>query len=113
MMSLPFDTQKMVDRLEQAGVSGEQARAHVEVLVDAITGQEAEMDERYSNKQDGSRDLNEIRAVLTRLEARVETVDAKIDKVAAEVRAELIRWVVSAGLLQTALISALLIKLVH
>ena len=113
MMSLPFDTQKIVDRLEQAGVTGEQARAHVEVLVDAITDQKVDMDERYSNKKDGSVELNEIRAALTRLEARVETVDAKIDKVAAEVRAELIRWIVSAGLLQTTLISALLIKLAH
>jgi hypothetical protein len=41
------------------------------------------------------------------------SLDLKIDKAVADVRAELIRWVVSVNLLQTALISALLIKLVH
>jgi phage shock protein A len=109
MMSRPFDTQKMVDRLEQAGFTGEQARAHVEVLAEAM----AERDERYANKQDVQQQFNDIRTTLVRLEAKVDTLDLKIDKAVAEVRAQLIHWMVSVGLLQTTLISALLIKLVH
>ena len=113
MMSLPFDTQKMVDRLEHAGVTGEQARAHVEVLAEAM----ADRDERYANKQEVQQELNDIRATLVRLEAKLgiglASLDSKIDKAVADLRSEMIRWVVSVGLLQTALISALLIKLAH
>ena len=98
MMSLPFDTQKMVDRLEHVGVTGEQARAHVEVLVEAMAARDTDFNDRYANR----RELEDIRAAVVHVEAKL-----------TDVRAELIRWVVSVGLLQTALVSALLIKLVH
>lgn len=63
MTSIPFDTLKMMERLESAGFTNAQARVQIEVL--------------------------------------------------AEVKSELIRWVVSVGVLQTALIAALLLKLTH
>ena len=52
-----------------------------------------------------------IEIVISELEARhLNDMATKIDL--AEVKADLIRWVVAAGFLQTALIAALLLKLI-
>jgi len=57
--------------------------------------------------------------VAAELNAKIDCLDAKIDRVAAELRgqisdmkAELIRWAVGVGILQMALISALLLRLI-
>ena len=57
-------------------------------------------------KQDVSQELVAIKASL-------DMINAKIDKSSAEVKGELIRWVVSVGLLQMALIAGLVLRLVH
>lgn len=62
--------------------------------------------ESSSSKRDVTHELVMIRASL-------ETLNAKIDRSAAELKAELIRWVVSVGLLQMALIAGLVLKLAH
>lgn len=89
MSALTFDTHRFVKKLEEKGFSVTQAEGINDALQDAL--QVAEV----ATKQD-----------LSNTEMRLEV---KI----AETKAELIRWVVGAGFLQTALIAALMLKLMH
>ena len=43
----------------------------------------------------------------------IEKLDAKIDKSVLDLKSELIRWMVSVGILQMALIAGLVLKLAH
>jgi hypothetical protein len=100
MTDMLFDTQKMVERLESVGVPPAQARMHTVLLAEAISALEATIIERCASKQD-----------LEKLESRIEVRMAGFDARLAELKSELIRWVVTVGVLQTALIAALLLKL--
>jgi chromosome segregation ATPase len=51
----------------------------------------------------------EIKEVELRLQREIRTVEVKI----AETRADLIRWVVAVGLLQTTVLTAVLLKIAH
>jgi uncharacterized sporulation protein YeaH/YhbH (DUF444 family) len=97
MADMLFDTQKLVERLEEAGVPPSQARAHIAVLAEVIGSLERTIIERCASKQD----LEELRC-----EIKQEIEAAKSD---------LMRWmlsvVVAAGLLQTTLVAALILKL--
>ncbi len=52
------------------------------------------------------------RSDLRELELKMENHFKELDVKIAETKSELIRWVVGAGFLQTALIAALLLKLI-
>lgn len=106
MAVVRFDTLRMVERLEFAGVPAAQAKALAAVLADAMGEEESRLTANFSNKQDVSEELVVIKAAL-------EKPDAKIDKTAAEVKSELVRWVGSVGILQMALIAGLVMKLAH
>ncbi|RIZ69378.1 MAG: DUF1640 domain-containing protein [Methylococcales bacterium] len=91
MSTSSFDTHEFFNELKGAGFSEQQA--------EVIT----------------KRDLKELEVILKRdlkeielrLESRIKDTELKI----VESKADLIRWVVGVGVLQTALITALLIKL--
>lgn len=94
MTTLTFDTYAFVRKLKESGITEEQARAQVEALSLALEQFQSEMHlSESATKQD-------IRESELKLELKI-----------AETKAELIRWIVGAGFLQTALIAALLIKL--
>lgn len=124
MPAPPFDTQKVVDQLERSGVPSEQAKAHATVLLEAILAQEHALNQHYFNKQDATREFAALHARLDKMEVSIEKLDtkidiayekldAKIDKSIAALKGQLIGWVISIGMLQTALISALALKIVH
>ncbi|MBV8047300.1 MAG: hypothetical protein JO171_09115 [Paludibacterium sp.] len=106
MTSIPFDTLKVVARLEQAGMPAEQARVQAAVLAEVIAAEALRSVERHAGKADVGLELVGLRAEL-------KTIDAKVDKAAAEVKSELVRWVVSVGVLQMALITGLVLKLAN
>ncbi|MFC4161995.1 coiled-coil domain-containing protein [Chitinimonas lacunae] len=106
MAALAFDTLKIVQRLEEAGVPAAQARAQVAALVEVINAENEHIAETYSSKTD-------IAQRLTNIEADLVKIDAKLEKTAAETKAELVKWVVSVGVLQMALITALVLKLAN
>lgn len=110
MAAIAFDTLKMVERFESAGFSIDQAKMTATVLAEVIGAEDASISDRFSSKQDVSQELLAIKASIERLDT---TLNAKIDKSAAEMKGELIRWVVSVGLLQMALIAGLVLKLAH
>ena len=85
MTTLVFDTHAFVKKLKEVGFSEPQAEAQADALVKAFTQFKEEM--------------------------RLEELATKRDL--AELKAELIRWTIGAGIFQTALIAALLLKLVH
>ena len=110
MTTIVFDTLKMVDRLVKAGVPTEQAKVQTELLAEVISAEDSSIVDRFASKQ-------EVTQELLLIKAAIEKLDSKIDKSAAEVKGELIRWVVtvvvSVGILQMALITGLVLKLVH
>jgi ribosome-associated translation inhibitor RaiA len=182
MAEMRFDTEKMVERLEDAGVPHGQARAHVSLLMNSINTTEESIIERCTSQQEVADHLTLIKAEfekhclrfddkfedlrhyvdaklekqrmhfdaelerlrqhvdseLEKLRQHVDTeleklrlhVDAELEKqrmhFAAEIgklrlefhaqlsntRGDLIKWVVSVGILQMALIAALVLKLV-
>jgi len=89
MSTITFDTLKFVERLKSSGISESQAVAITEAF------REAHGEAEVATKTD-------IRELELKFEARM-----------AENKAELVRWIVGAGFLQTALIAALLLKLIR
>ena len=116
MSSITFDTLKFVERLEKAGIPREQAAAQVTVFAEMLTVEDERVNERYSTKQDALQHESGVETKLVQLDAKIDAkfnqLDMKIDKSAAEVKAELIKWVVSVGVLQITIITALLLKLI-
>jgi len=110
MTTIPFDTLKMMERLESAGFTNAQAKVQAEVLAEVIGKENATATARYSSKQDVAQELSAIKASIDTLGT---TLNSKIVQSAAEVKSELIRWVVSVGVLQMALIAGLVLKLAH
>jgi hypothetical protein len=100
MADVLFDTQKMVKRLEDVGVAPAQARVHTAILSEVANALEATIMERCATKED-----------IARLEARIDKLAASVDVKMADLKSELIKWVVSVGILQMALIAGLVLKL--
>jgi hypothetical protein len=114
MTDMLFDTQKMVERLEGAGVPPTQARVHTALLTEVMTAMEAAIIERCASKQDLERMEARIEVRMAGFDARLAGFDARLagfDARLAELKSELIRMMVTVGILQTALIAALLLKL--
>lgn len=109
-MSSPFDTLKMAERLESIGVPREQASLQAALLAELMCAEEAKNAARFARKPEVSLEFVSVKAALEKTEARL---DAKIETTAADLKSELIRWVVSVGILQMALIVGLVLKLSH
>ena len=88
MATITFDPLKFVTRLKDSGLSESQALAITEAF------REAHGEAEVATKAD-------IRELELKFEARM-----------SENKAELVRWIIGAGFLQTALITALLLKLI-
>ncbi|HEY1231137.1 MAG TPA: hypothetical protein VGF26_27865 [Ramlibacter sp.] len=101
MTEMLLDTQKVVDRLVDAGVPPVQARAHAAVLAEVMGSVNEHFIGNFATKEDLDRAVKELKADL-----RVEM---------EKLRGDLMRWtltvVVAAGFIQTALIVGLILKL--
>lgn len=99
MSTITFDTHEFIKALKNAGFSEEQAEVITSLQKTAVAStleqarHDFELDNLVTNQS---------------LDLRIKEVELKI----AETKADLIRWVVSVGLLQTALVSALLLKII-
>lgn len=82
--AVAFDTLKFVERLEAGGFTHTQAKAAAEAFADAV-------DQELATK----RDLEEVE---TRLESRIDRtesrLEAKIETSAANLKVEILRWLV-------------------
>ncbi len=102
MSTITFDTHEFIKELKNAGFSEEQAEIITKLQKAAmnLTLEQAKHDYDLDN-------------LVTNhsLDSRLRESELKSEVRLAETKSELIRWIVSVGLLQTALITALLIKL--
>jgi len=87
MGTITFDTLAYAKKLRTAGFTEQQAEVAAEAQKETIEVVIAELETRHLNEMATKLDL-------------------------AETKAELVRWVVGAGFLQTVLIAALLMKLI-
>ena len=94
MATLAFDTYAFIRKLKESGITEEQARAQVEALTLALEQFQSEL---HLSESATRQDVRESELML----------ELKI----AETKAELVRWIIGAGFLQTALITGLLLKL--
>jgi hypothetical protein len=112
MATLTFDTYAFIRKLKESGIPEEQARAQVEALSTAFEQFHSEL---HLTDVATSRDIRElelkIEALRVELKRDTELLKAEVRRDIAENKAELIRWVVGAGFLQTALITGLLLKI--
>lgn len=117
MMAIPFDTLKMMERLEKAGVPAEQAKVQTELLAEVISAEDASISDRFSAKQEVTSELVKMNFELTAFRQEIKTdvnkLRQEMEVQNANTKAEITRWVVSVGVLQIALIAGLVIKLVH
>ena len=95
MTPATFDTLKFVQLLKKANIPEDQAEAIKEAFQEAHT--EAELATK-----------NDVALVQKDIEIVRMTLETKL----AETKADLIRWVVGAGFLQTVLIASLILKLI-
>ena len=99
MSALTFDTLKFAKTLTVAGVPTAHAEAKAEALANAFA--ESEEAANLATKQDIDGLKKDLIIVRAELEVKI-----------AETKADLVRWVIGVGMLQTALIAALMMKLI-
>lgn len=116
MATLTFDTHEFVTELKRTGLSESQAE-----VITRLHQQATSATIEYVRQEHGLENLvtnKDLDARIKETELKIELVrsDLKRDieivkKDIAETKAELVRWVVAVGVLQTVLITALVLKL--
>jgi hypothetical protein len=107
-MTLTFDTLQFVQRLKKAGVKEMEAEEIAEGFRDFQANIDATVRHDLATFET---DLATKRDIMT-LEVKIVETKRDLEVKIAETKAELIKWVVSVGVLQTAIIGALVLKLV-
>lgn len=79
-------------------------KARARIIAEAF----GQLEEHYPNLKDVATQA-QIRETELRLQNEIKQVEVKM----AETRADLIRWVVGVGLLQTTLLTGVLLKIAH
>lgn len=102
MSTITFDTHEFIKELKNAGFSEEQAEIITKLQKAAVSSTLEQARHDY--------DLDNL-VTNHSLDSRLRESELKSEVRLAETKSELIRWIISVGLLQTALITALLIKL--
>lgn len=100
MTTLTFDTLAYVKTLRDAGVEEKQAEAQATALAAVL--------------KSGTTDLatqRDIEALRADLKKDIELLRAETNQRLAETKADLIRWVVGVGILQTTLLVGILARL--
>lgn len=92
-MNITFDNHKYALRLTEAGMSPALADIHVEMTADIM------------------RELQALDSRLQRTDDKLAIFKAELEAKIADTRTDIVKWVVSVGILQSSLIAALLIRL--
>lgn len=115
MSVLVFDTHDFVRRLHDAGFSETQAEVLTRLQQESVN---AALEQVHSSEVATKQDLRETELALKHdlretelaLKHDLREMELKLELKIADTKSELIRWIVGAGFLQTALITALLLK---
>ena len=105
MSTSSFDTHAFFNELKGAGFSEQQAEVITKLQKTTITTTLEQA--RHDYQLDDLTTKRDLKELELKLESRIKDTELKI----VESKADLILWVVGVGVLQTALITALLIKL--
>lgn len=116
MNAIAFDTHEFVKELKGAGFSEQQAEVITKLQKTSIAATLEQAKHDYQlDELVIRRDLKELELALKKeieaLRSETKLQIAETNVKIAESKAELVRWVVGVGLLQTALIAGLMIKL--
>jgi hypothetical protein len=111
MNTITFDTLDFANRLKSVGFTDEQAQVITELQRTATdnTLEQARHDYHLDDLST-KRDLKEME---TALDHKIELLRADTGRMIAESKAELTRWIIGAGFLQTTLIIGVLLKIAH
>jgi hypothetical protein len=109
MTDLAIDTHEFFKRLKNVGFSEEQAEVITDLQKTTIlkTLEQAKHDYELDNIAT-RRDLKELETSNKR---DIKELELKLEAKIAETKAELIRWVVAVGVLQTTIVTGLILKL--
>jgi hypothetical protein len=105
---LTFDTLQFARRLKKAGIKEMEAEAITEAVRDALASTVVAIKRELAAFE---ANLATKRDILTP-EVKIAETKCDLKVKIAETKADLIRWIVSMGVLQTAIISTLILKLV-
>ena len=103
MTAIVLDTLEYATKLKTGGFSEQQAETQARALAEVLEKQIATKAEVAEHENNLRRDIAEIKRDLRETELRLE---ARL----ADTKADLTRWVVGVGLLQTTLIIGVLMK---
>jgi len=111
MSTITFDTLHFANRLKSVGFTDEQAQVITELQLSTVdtTLEQARHDYQLDDLAT-KRDLKEIEITLKH---EVELLRADTGRMIAESKADLTRWIIGAGFLQTTLIIGVLLKITH
>jgi len=107
MTTFILDTLAYTDTLKAGGFSPQQAETQSRALAEILDRQMATKAEMAEHENNLRRDLREVEL---RLDARIREIELKLETKLAETKADLTRWVIGAGFLQTTIVVGVLLK---
>ncbi len=118
MSTITFDTLHFANKLKGVGFTEEQAQVLTELQIATTDNTLDQVKHDYKlDEVANKRDIRElelkIELVKSELKHDIELLRADTGRMIAESKAELVRWVVGVGLLQTSLIIGALMKMAH
>ena len=111
MLAVAFDTLKLARKLESAGMPPKQAQDTSASLSETFT--EWLSVGNIATREDVQRPAAKIDSVETKLEARIDTLEARVGAKFAETKADTLKWIVGAIGAQTIVQVAVLYRLIH
>jgi len=115
MSVIVMDTLEFATKLKAGGFTEQQAETQARAFSDWVEKQLATQRDMDEHEQSLRRDIESLRADVKRdievLRAELKRDLAEVNQRVAESKAELIRWVVGVGILQTTLIVGILARL--
>ncbi|MEI6267641.1 MAG: DUF1640 domain-containing protein [Methylococcaceae bacterium] len=117
MSAIIFDTLHFANKLKSVGFTDEQAQVITELQRTATDNTLEQARHDYHLDDVAKRDLKEMETALKhdleKVEIKIELLRADTGRLIAENRADLTRWIIGAGFLQTTLIIGVLLKISH
>ena len=107
MSTFVLDTLAYADTLKAGGFSPQQAETQSRALAEILDRQMTTKAEIAEHENNLRRDIEALRVELKR---DMREVELRLETKIAETQADLTRWVVGAGVLQTAIVVGVLLK---
>ena len=106
MTTLTFDALQFIQCLRKAGINENETEAIAEAVRDV------QVNANLATKYDIALLQQSIKRDMVIPQQNLAVTESKLEVKIAETTADLIRWVVGVGMLQTAMIAAMLLKLI-